>query len=499
MTHKKPNIIYIFSDQHRGNAMGCIGNQAVITPSLDRLANEGVTFECCSTNAPLCMPARASMMTGQFVREHGVWTNNVEADPKGPSHVRNVREAGYHTALVGKTHLYTHGGSHAGSHSREKAHILKDWGFDSIDELHGPLASRRHGSSYTDYLAEKGLLERHREYVSEYIEGWKSGTALPWTEKPCPLPDEDHLDAYTGRRAAEWIENYTGDKPFYLQVLFPGPHDPFDSPASYRQRYEPDAMPVGSMEPPQEPIPAYVQGVLKWSGLLGKMKRDQKQLMTTYYYAKITLIDDYIGKLLDTLKQKGLSENTWVIYSSDHGEMLGDHMMSHKIVFYQGALRIPCIVRPPAGTTGWKTQSLTDQLDITATILDIAGAAPMAGGEARSLKRQVMAGPADPGAQIGKDFVFSEVYGASMIQDHRYKLTFEVASGNAVEMFDLETDPDENRNWVGDPATAEIQRQLTQVYQDRMVHRLDEQKYQECFEVEKGEALSLHQFSKKKG
>lgn len=496
MQDNKPNIVYIFSDQHRGDAMGCVNHPAVITPGLDRLAEKGVTFERCNSNAPLCMPARASMMTGQHVREHGNWTNNVERDPTGPSHVRNVRDAGYHTALIGKSHLYVHGGQHAGSHSRDKKHLLEAWGFEDIEELHGPLASQRHDSSYTDYLSEKGLLKIHRDYISHYSEGWKSGTAYPWTEEPCPLPDEDHLDAYTGRRAVEWIDSYRGDKPFYLQVLFPGPHDPFDSPQSYRDRYNPNKIPLGSMQNPEEPVPEYVKHVLAWSGIQGIMTPEQKQLMSVYYYAKITLIDEYIGRIVTMLEEKGLADNTWIIYSSDHGEMLGDHMMSHKIVFYEGALRIPCIIRPPGGTSGWRTQALTDQLDITATILDIAGAPQMTGGDGRSLRKQVLAGPDDSASQTGKEYIFSEVYGFSMIRDDRYKLAFNVLTGDAVEMFDLEADPDENHNCVNDPLHEAERLRLTAAYNRNMAHRLNRQQFDHCFKIEKKEGLSLYRTGK---
>ena len=486
MSAEKPNIIYIFSDQHRGDAIGCVGHPNVITPNLDRLSEDSVTFERCSSNSPLCMPARASMMTGQFVREHGIWSNNVEADPKGPSHVRKVRDAGYHTAIVGKTHLYIHGpqGSHADSHSRDMVSILNDWGFVDTDELHGPLASFRHGSSYTDHLAEKGLLKKHREYVLEYLKGYANGDNNPWTEAPCPLPDEDHLDAYTGRRTAEWIDNYSGDKPFYLQVLFPGPHDPFDSTTRCREMYKPEEMVVGSMELPQDPVPHNVEGVLTWSGIRGIMTKEQKQLMSTFYYGKITLIDEYIGKIVKALEKKGLLDNTWIIYSSDHGEMLGDHMMSHKIVFYEGAVRIPCIIRPPKGTAGWKTKALTDQLDLTTSILDIAGAAPLEGGNGRSLKQQVLAGPGDAQAQNGKEYVFSDVYGVSMIRNDRYKMTFQVSNSKGLELFDLETDPDENQNRINDPALEAIRGELKTAYAERMDSRLDKDKFEKCFERE---------------
>jgi arylsulfatase len=477
MSADKPNIIYIFSDQHRGDAMGCVGHPDIITPNLDKLSQESVTFERCSTSSPLCMPARASMMTGKHVREHGIWNNNVELNPKeNPSHVRNIRDAGYHTALIGKTHLYQHGGSKVGSHSKEYIPLMNEWGFDDTDELHGPLASFRHDSSYTEHLESKGLLEKHRNYIDHYRKGWAQGTADPWTELPCPLPDEDHLDAYTGRRTVEWINNYSDEKPFYLQVLFPGPHDPFDSPASYRAMYKPEEMSVGSMEMPREPVPDNVKFVLKWSGLEGKLTREDKQLMSTFYYAKITLIDEYIGKIVKALEEKNMLDNTWIIYTSDHGEMLGDHMMSHKIVFYEGALRIPLIIRPPGGTQGWKTAALADHLDHPATMIDIAGASPLENCDGRSLKQQVLAGPDAADSQKGKDYVFSEVFAFSMIRDNRYKLAFDTRNNQPGELFDLENDPDEDQNLITDPAYEGIVKDLQEAYERQMADRLDQEK-----------------------
>ena len=141
------------------------------------------------------MPARASMMTGQYVCEHGVWNNLAQADPAGPSHVRNIRDAGYHTALIGKTYLWIHDSWVRGdryTHARDFIPVQNDWGFEDVHELHGPLASIRNDSEYTDYLAEKGLLETHRNYQAKYYANWAAGKAKPWEEPPCPLPDEGH-------------------------------------------------------------------------------------------------------------------------------------------------------------------------------------------------------------------------------------------------------------------------------------------------------------------
>ena len=152
------------------------------------------------------------------------------------------------------------------------------------------------------------------------------------------------------------------------------------------------------------------------------MTEEQNQLFRTFYYAKIALIDSYIGEITKILREKGLLDNTWIIYNSDHGEMLGDHFMSHKLVFYEGAIHIPLIIRPPGGIPGRTCEGLTDHLDVAASLIEIAGAKSLEGSEGRSLISQVMAGPDDLGAQEGKEVIYSEVSGFSMVRNDKYKL-----------------------------------------------------------------------------
>jgi len=470
----KPNIVLIFPDQHRGDAMGCMGNPAVITPNLDRLASEGVMFNRCYTNSPLCMPARASLISGKYVNEHGVWNNEAAADRYGPSHVRNVRDAGYHTALIGKTHLYVH---HGNDHTKHHIQELKDWGYEDIHELAGFMASAVLDNPYTDELAAKGLLDIHRDYIKKMYAGMRSGEILPWEEPPSPLPVEDNLDYYCGRKAVEWINHYQGDKPFYLQVLFPGPHNPFDAPTPYRDKYDPETIPAGILDAPREPLSGLV--TRSWEkSRLEHMTPDQKRLMSACYYGKITLIDERIGAIVKALEQQGLLENTWIIYTSDHGEMLGDHRLVHKVVFYDGAALVPCIIRPPGGAPGWTSSGLTDLLDIAATILDIAGAEPLRDSENRSLGPQVLGGPEGPAAQTGKDAVFSEVIGYSTIITDRYKMAVETKSGRVEELYDLKNDPAELNNLAHDPAMKKLRQELLASLTDRLLIHLDTDKYQ---------------------
>ncbi len=194
------------------------------------------------------------------------------------------------------------------------------------------------------------------------------------------------------------------------------------------------------------------------------------------YYAKITLIDHAIGGIIEALEAKGQLDNTWIIYSSDHGEMGGDHRLSHKAVFYDMAVRVPLVVRPPGGQSGWTSEGLTDCLNITATILDIAGAEFLENSDGISFVPQVLAGPDADGAQKGKDAVFSEVDGYTMVFDGRYKLVVEATSEKPVEMYDCQNDPCELNNVFEDPDLESVRQDLIDTHLSAIRDQLDREK-----------------------
>jgi len=452
----KPNIVFIFSDQHRGDAIGCTGHPTIQTPCLDQIASEGVGFTQCYANGPLCMPSRSTMMTGQYVREHGVWNNDFDPDlENSPSHVRNVKDAGYHTAQVGKTGIGKSDKKRVG----DMDWILNAWGFNDTCKLPGVHGSRSGLNPYSEYLAEKGLLDVHQDYMKASKARKEAGQAEPWTHLPSPLPSEDHLDTFAGRTAAEWIRDYKGDQPFYLQVLFPGPHDPFDAPLEYRKMYNLEDMPEGIMVSPNEPHPPYIKRYIYRSNMMDMTVAQKKQLLVNYY-SKITLIDAAISGIYDALKKKKQLDNTWIIYSSDHGEMAGDHRLGYKGVFYDASVRVPLIVRPPGGIDAWRSDALTDVLDIVASMLDISGAEGLEESDGYSWVDKVTAGPQAEGAQEGKEVVFSEVAGYTMIFEGSYKLVVEAQSEEPVELYDMENDPDELQNLAEDPGLESMRQKF---------------------------------------
>jgi len=467
----KPNIVYIFSDQHRGDTMGCAGNPAAITPNMDRLAAEGVNYGQCCTNSPLCMPARASMMSGQYVSEHGVWRNSKGTDPKGPSHVRNIRDAGYRTALVGKTHLY--GREPGKTHTKHYLQEMEDWGFTDPHEINGLIVSIFGDSHYTDFLEKRELLDVHRRYMVDYCIPWLSGQNKPWEDPPSALPTDAMMDSYIADTSADFIRNYDGEDPFYLQVLLMGPHDPFDAPEEFRTLYDGVDFPDAIMESPGEPVPDYTRRSQRLSAPLVGMTKEEMQLLRRLYYAKVSQIDDCIGKVIKALEEKGMMENTWIIYNSDHGENLADHFLTQKMVFYESALKIPLIVRPPGGISGWKSAALCDHLDVAASLIEMASGNPLEKSDGRSLVPQILAGKDSPQSDQGKEVIFSEVHKFSMVFDGRYKLAVEAESQKPVELFDLQEDPKELINFVNHPEYEAVQQRLLDTHLSQLRQKLD--------------------------
>src|SRR3954454_4479849 len=227
-----PNIVVVMADQHRADLLGCAGQPGVQTPALDALAAEGVRFGRVNCQGPLCMPARASFLTERYVRDHGVYTNWAEVPAESPTYLWALREADYHTALVGKAHLYR---EEAGRHVRDLAPKLQALGFSEVHESGDKFSVEE--NPYTDTLAERGLLAayqqhiRDRSYQGENESGQGATKRVPmWDASPVPLPLDAFIDAWQGEQAAQWLRARGTDEPFFLFVGFPGPHDPWDAP-----------------------------------------------------------------------------------------------------------------------------------------------------------------------------------------------------------------------------------------------------------------------------
>jgi len=458
---KKPNILFIMTDQQRWDAMGCSGGW-VRTQNLDRIATEGVRFSNCVTNSPVCIPARVSLATGLYPHNTGIW-DNLEYDMPAdtPTWMQAIRTAGYRTSLFGKTHLHHHHGD-----IREREHLLHAYGLDDVDEIGGPRASARLLSHMTERWQKAGLWESYQEDYRERF------AIKPHRVRPSPLPLEEYADVYVGQQAKQYLKNYDRSEPWFCWVSFGGPHEPWDAPEPYASMYNPSDMP--------KPI-ASTHGIHcspeeRWTerAAAPELTPDETSSMRANYAGNITLIDDQIGEILQAIEAKGELDNTVIMFTSDHGEMNGDHGLIYKSCFMNGSVRVPLLVRTPQTlrmpVAGTVSHAPVELFDIGPTLVELAK------GELRhqQFAKSLCSALEDPAAEP-RDYVVSEVNGEVMYMDHKWKFVLN-ANGAPCLLFDLEKDPDEQKNQVDEASTVKTVVKLRIRIQEHLIRtqvRLD--------------------------
>ena len=464
-----PNILLIATDQWRGDALGCYADADVITPHLDELAKHAAVFTRCISNSPLCVPARAAIMTGQLPRESGVWSNARGADVDGPSHVRSLRDGGYFTAVVGKTHLWRTGpGPKAGLHVKEMDHVLAAWGFDHRVEVNDPIGTGSQGCAYTDFATAHGFVDAHRKYINDWIDEMRSRNPTPWAQTPSPAPKFKDIDSFIGSTACEWLRSYDKAQPFYLQVQFTGPHDPYDGPFDFRAWYQDKEIDIGTTATVENP-PPILRSRLGVRNLISRATKAQRRQWRINYYANISLVDHWIGELREALRQTGYADNTWVVFTSDHGEMLGELGLMGKTVYFEPSIRVPLMVHAPnAGKS--KYDQLVQQVDLTSTLLDVGNVEPFHDSLGRSLKTAVLSGSmAD-----SREAVFSELFGETTVVTSRYKLTVNSETHEPTQLIDRRETPDESHNMVDDSGYRHIKEDLVERFLGPLRARIDQ-------------------------
>ena len=434
----RPNILIIMPDTFRADSMSCAGHPSVRTPNIDRIAAEGMRFANVYTTCPICMPARSSVLSGVYCHNHGQWTNVGRMHPSTDTYLRHLKAAGYHTAQIGKSHLFPH---KWGRHLDADKPFMHRLGWDDVLEVTGPLATRGTDSIMTDRWKRLGCLDTYRD---DYKRRWDAGaTAAFW---PSPMPDGEHLDAFVGRTAVEYLSSYNRTEPLLAFIGFGGPHDPWDPPADWAARYDPAAMDAN--KPPVPPGPWVPEPAAshhkRLQNNLLQITPEINGRIRALYYAKISHIDWWIGQIIDVLARRGQLDNTAIIFWSDHGDMLCDKGRLHKEVFYEESEHVPLIVRPPkCANAGSVCQRLTSLVDVFPTVLDLAACEPKPQAFGRSLIPLL----ADPQAPH-HDAVFSEIDDRTMIRDERHKMVVDSA-GNVLKLYDMQNDPGEEANLVG--------------------------------------------------
>ncbi|HEY7327079.1 MAG TPA: sulfatase-like hydrolase/transferase [Gemmataceae bacterium] len=432
---RRPNILWICADDHAPYVCGAYGNKTVRTPNLDRLASEGVRFNRAYCNSPVCTASRQSFLTGRYPRSLGVTLLQTPLPADQPTLATMLRAAGYDTAAVGKMHFnsnLTHG-------------------FDRrIDVPH-----------HTRYLREHPPKSLPSEI--EVLPPWRPfrDPARVWLNSAC-LPfgarDEDMTGTFFARQAADYLRQ-RGDKPFFLMVSFYEPHSPFRFPIEYRGKYRAEQFVAAKVGPEDDAqIPA----------IFRNLTDREKQGIIAAYYTSTEFMDKNAGLVLDALKQSGRTADTLVIYTGDHGYMLGQHGRFEKHCCYEPAVRAPLLFRwSEQLKAGQSTNALVEFIDIVPTVLDYCRVSAPATVQGKSLTPLLRGETKKHRERVVVEYSENE---EAMIRTERWKFIYCTGKrerqdgyttgrplpGRTIRLYDEENDPEEMTNLADKPEHARL-------------------------------------------
>ncbi|MFI4911922.1 MAG: sulfatase [Sedimentisphaeraceae bacterium JB056] len=411
--NQKTNIVFILTDHFRPDAV-CSS-----TPNLEKLASKGVLFTNAYCASPLCQPARTSIATGKFPSQTGICGNQsppVSDSMRDDTYINHLQNGGYCTALIGKHHFIDRYG--IGMDVRSDKEEVQKYGFDYVLQVLDDGENTHNKDNYTAYLEEKGL---YNEFIKVFPD-------RAWQCKPHPFDEDDTVDGFIGNNAIKFITDYSENKPFYLNVGFVGPHPPFWHPGQLKHKPENLADPIGATF------------------------SEEDKIMKAHFMDRCSLIDKYIGKLVDALKQKGIYENTLIVFSSDHGEMGGDFGIWDKRFCYEQSWGVPLIISGSLVTGQQRkcgnrvSKSLVSHLDLYPTFLHAAGITPSLSSSRwgknifSMLDDQPGSGHEDLHAQLGT---------VHMMRNGNWKISYDPEAGGVQYLFNLRNDPKELCNLAG--------------------------------------------------
>ncbi|MET0867704.1 MAG: sulfatase-like hydrolase/transferase [Pseudorhodoplanes sp.] len=508
-TARSPNFILFITDQHRAGYLGCYGHPVLKTPHIDSIAERGTLFRKFYVASPVCMPNRASLMTGRMPAIHGVRCNGIPLSRSAVTFVDLLRDAGYDTALIGKSHLQNFTGNPAMSKPAPDPPGYREPSPDLRKAVRIDLTGSEYGQERPDYWAKPGahietpfygydhveVVTGHGDAVDGDYRAWlktkdPKALGLLGPENSLPhdytvpqayrtaIPQELYATTYLGERAQAYLGARSKDsKPFFLTVSFPDPHHPFNPPGKYWDLYKPEQFAVpeayqrNDWTPPaavQEALDDRESGKANLTGMrsIGISAREAREAQALTC-GMIACIDDAIGGVLAALDASGERDNTVVIFTTDHGDHLGDHRLLLKgCEQYSSILHVPFIWSDPSAVDPVATDAMGSTVDIPATILDRAKIAPYAGMQGKSLLPAMGANgkPVRDAVLVQYEQQMSDKDVDHMprwhtIVDARYRMTVMSDSGDG-ELYNLDSDPGEFENLWDRPEHAAIKARL---------------------------------------
>lgn len=415
---RRPNFLFFITDQHRADWLGCMGHPVVRTPHIDSIAARGVRFENFHVASPVCMPNRASLLTGRFPTLHGLRYNGCRLPLNANTFVDVLAAGGYHTAAIGKSHLQPFTSMppiraddpvdrligdawkpQTGDYSQEEPGRYSG---DGRYEFKTPYYGYRHVEMATSHGDRCG--GHYGQWFRQNCRDWEAmhddanelahNYSCPQAYRT-PIPEELYPTSWVADRTIDYLDGQKGDNtPFFTFVSFPDPHHPFNPPGKYWDMYSPDEFDVSlPYEAHQNPPPPLQWLDRNWRDAGGQLTKQtalrlgEQQLKEAMALTAgmISCVDDAIGRVLERLEHNGQLDNTVICFNSDHGDYLGDfNLLLKGALPFRSINRVPFIWSDPDNRGAASTSSLASTIDISATILDRAGLQPYCGIQGQS-------------------------------------------------------------------------------------------------------------------
>ena len=390
----RPNIIFIITDQHRFDCLGCMGHKLLKTPNIDRLAEQGVLFSRAYTPSPVCAPARGSILYGKYPPGCGIVTNWVRPKPGQSPYTEDLQKAGYLTGCIGKLHMYPH---------------AEPWGFEYKMLNDAPYNTYVDDAKHSEYI--KWLrATMYKDSDVDPVALFEADEKQFRSDRPSDfilggnfIPDEYHMTTWSANESIKFLETRDTSRPFYLHVGIFHPHQPWAPPAPWDKLYNPDDIEL----PPQfdarmdnNPIFPLVPAGKLAARFKTKFSREDYRRIIAAYYGNVTMIDHNVGRIFETLKKKGLWDNTVVIFTADHGDHNGNYGTFFKGDMYESSVRVPLIIKPAGGLKkARRYDKIVNTMDLYGTVLDFAG---QSNWRAEDIEADSLVDVFDPKADYGK-------------------------------------------------------------------------------------------------
>lgn len=511
----RPNFLFLVTDQHRYDHLGCYGNRVVQTPNIDTLADSGWLSDAFHVASPVCMPNRATWMTGRMPSVHGVRHNGIPLTLRAATFVEQLRKSGYRTSLVGKCHLQNMMGhpplwppagakryvteavsETAGRYDQERFTSWHDdpkhdvslpfYGFEQVqltvehgDEVEGHYRrwARKQEREFDRLVGQSNAISTPEYFLAAIQQAWRTR-----------VPVELSTTTYCAQKTIESLEDHQSDsRPFFIQCSFPDPHHPFTPPGQYWGMYAPGdiELPPSYAAAGKSPPPHVAwlhrqrdagQAIKHTPAPFACSEREAREAVALNY-ALVTAIDAAIGRILRAVESLGLMQNTVIIFTSDHGDYMGDHQLLLKgPIHYKGLIRTPFIWRDPQGPRGVRDATLAGACDLAPTILERAQAEAYNGIQGQSLWPTISGAQSlardsllveDEGQRIYLGFPSRTRVRTLVSARHRLSVYDGVDWG---ELYDLREDPDELVNLWSDPRARSLRADMTLQLARKMLH-----------------------------